>query len=102
PFLLISPSARFGAMGESGTGIADDISATFYNIGGLGYQKNTQVSLAYSKWLPQFNADLHYSYLNGSTYLKSLDGTISAQVTYLDLGQFQQTFDNGSAGQTFR
>jgi hypothetical protein len=102
PFLIIPPNARTGGMGEVGTGVAKDISATFYNIGGLAYQKNTQVSLTYSKWLPQFNADLHYSYLNGSTYVKGLDGTINAHLVFLDLGEFQQTFETGQQGAKFR
>ncbi|MBC8145840.1 MAG: PorV/PorQ family protein [bacterium] len=102
PFLLISPSARASGMGEAGTAVASDVNATFFNIGGLAYQKNTQASLTYSKWLPQFNADLHYSYLSGSTYLEDLDGTISGQFTFLDLGEFQQTFENGTTGEKFR
>lgn len=102
PFLLISPNARNGGMGEAGTGITKDINATFYNIGGLAYSRNTQVSLTYSKWLPQFNADLHYSYLNASTYVDDLDGTINGHFVFLDLGQFQQTFENGRTGDNFR
>jgi len=102
PFLLISPNARNGGMGEAGTGITKDINATFYNIGGLAFSRNTQVSLTYSKWLPQFNADLHYSYLNASTFVKELDGTINGHFVFLDLGQFQQTFENGRTGDNFR
>jgi hypothetical protein len=102
PFLLISPNARSGGMGEAGTGVSKDINATFFNIGGLAYEKNTQVSLTYSKWLPQFNADLHYSYLNASTFVKELDGTINGHLVFLDLGEFQQTFENGQQGGKFR
>jgi hypothetical protein len=102
PFLIIPPFARSGGMGEVGTGFAKDGGGTFYNIGGLAYDKNTQVSLTYSKWLPQFNADLHYSYLNGSTYVKDLDGTISGHLVFLDLGEFQQTYENGNQGAKFR
>lgn len=102
PFLLISPNARASAMGEAGTGIANDINATFWNIGGLAYQKNTQIGLTYSKWLPQFNADLHYSYLSGSTYVPELNGAISGHMVFLDLGEFQQTFENGQPGSKFR
>lgn len=102
PFLLISPNARNSGMGETGTGVANDINATYWNIGGLAYQKNTQIGLTYSRWLPQFNADLHYSYLSGSTYVKDIDGAISAQLTFLDLGEFQQTFENGQPGSKFR
>ncbi|MBS1913419.1 MAG: type IX secretion system outer membrane channel protein PorV [Bacteroidetes bacterium] len=102
PFLIIPPNARTGGMGEVGTGTARDISATFYNVGGLAYQKNTQVSVTYSKWLPQFNADLHYSYVNGSTFVKDLDGTVNVHFVFLDLGEFQQTFETGQQGAKFR
>lgn len=102
PFLLIAPNARYAAMGEAGTAIASDVNATFFNVGGLGFQKNTQVSINYSKWLPQFNADLHYGFLSGSMFFEKLDGTLSAHITYLDLGEFQQTFESGQQGQRFR
>jgi hypothetical protein len=102
PFLMIAPNARAGGMGEAGTAVSKDVMATFYNVGGLAYEKNTQVNLTYSKWLPQFNADLHYSYLSGCTYLKELDGTVNAHITFLDLGEFQQTFESGAAGAKFR
>jgi len=102
PFLIIPPNARSGGMGEVGTGISKDINATFYNVGGLAYQKHTQVSLTYSKWLPQFNADLHYSYLNGATYVEDLNGTINGHLIFLDLGEFQQTFETGQQGAKFR
>ncbi len=102
PFLLIAPNARYAGMGEAGTAISSDVNAIFFNIGGLGFQENTQVSINYSKWLPQFNADLHYGFLSGSTFIEKLQGTMSAHITYLDLGEFQQTFDNGQQGQRFR
>lgn len=102
PFLMIAPHARQGGMGETGTGMVSDVSGTFFNIGSLAYIDNTQVSLTYSKWLPQFNADLHYSYLNASTYLEKFNGTLSGHITYLDLGEFQRTFENGTTGGTFR
>ena len=102
PFLLIAPNARYAAMGEAGAAIADDVNATFFNVGGLGFQKNTQVSINYSKWLPQFNADLHYGFLSGSMFFDDLGGTLSAHIIYLDLGEFQQTFENGQQGQRFR
>ena len=102
PFLQIAPNARYAGMGEAGTAIASDVNATFFNIGGLGFQKHTQVSINYSKWLPQFNADLHYGFLTGSMFIEKLDGTVSAHITYLDLGEFQQTFDGGEQGQRFR
>ena len=102
PFPLIAPNARYAGMGEAGTAISSDVNAVFFNIGGLGFQENTQVSINYSKWLPQFNADLHYGFLSGAMHFEELQGTMSAHITYLDLGEFRQTFENGREGLRFR
>ncbi|MGE5314826.1 MAG: type IX secretion system outer membrane channel protein PorV [Acidobacteriota bacterium] len=95
PFLLISPNSRASGMGESGTGIADDAAALFWNPAGLAFQKGSEVSLSHAKWLPQFNlSDLFYEYLNFKTDIQDF-GTIGASVTYLNLGEFIQTSEQG-------
>ena len=109
PFLLISPDARSSGMGEVGTAIADDINAIFWNPAGLGfhdYVKKTgymedemepygQVALSFSKWLPQFNADLYYSYLTAGRFVEELDGTVAFNFIYMNLGEFTRTSENG-------
>ncbi|MBL7999108.1 MAG: PorV/PorQ family protein [Candidatus Kapabacteria bacterium] len=103
PFLLISPDARASGMGETGTAIADNINAIHWNTGGLAFQQKRQIALTYSKWLPQFNADLFYSYGTYGQYFKELDGTIALNFIFMNLGQFQRTSDNGTAlGAPFR
>ncbi len=103
PFLLISPDARAGGMGEVGTAIADDINAVYWNPAGLGFQSNQrQVALSFSKWLPQFNADLFYSYGSYGQYVEALDGTIAATLIFMNLGEFTRTAENGQALGTFR
>lgn len=95
PFLLISPNSRASGMGESGTGVADDASAVFWNPAGLAFQKGSEVSLSHAKWLPQFNlSDLFYEYLNFKTDITDF-GTVAASVTYLNLGTFNQTTEQG-------
>lgn len=115
PFLLISPDARASGMGEVGTAIADDLNAIYWNPAGLGFndyitqpnqdedQKSIyrQISLTYSKWLPQFNTDLFYSYGTYGQYVKEIDGTFAANLTYMHLGEFQQTFEDGRLGKKF-
>ena len=110
PFLLISPDARSSGMGEVGTAIADDINAIYWNTAGLGFhdyvddpdKKETdrepwrQVSLSFSKWLPQFNADLYYSYFTIGQYFKQLDGTAAFNFILMNLGEFQRTDVNGN------
>jgi len=102
PFLLIAPDARASGMGEVGTAIADNIYAVFWNPAGLGFQQTRQVGLSFSKWLPQFNADLFYSYGTYGQYLEALDGTIAATFIFMNLGEFTRTSDNGTALGTFR
>ena len=103
PFLLIAPDARAGGMGEVGTAIADDINAVFWNPAGLGFQTNTrQIALSFSKWLPQFNADLFYSYGTYGQYVEALDGTIAGTFIFMNLGEFTRTAEDGTELGKFR
>lgn len=103
PFLLIAPDARASGMGEVGTAIADDLYAVFWNPAGLGFQTNErQVALSFSKWLPQFNADLFYSYGSYGQYVDAIDGTIAGTFIFMNLGEFTRTADDGTALGTFR
>lgn len=112
PFLLISPDARASGRGETGTAIADDINAIYWNPGGLAFldyfpvQNNyddpdmrdpyRQFALAYSPWLPQFNADLFYSYLTYGQRLDDIDGTFAVNFIFMNLGEFTRTADDGT------
>jgi hypothetical protein len=96
PFLLIAPNARADGMGEAGGGLADDASAAYWNPGGLAFQKGQEVSLTHSNWLPQFQqSDLFYEYLSYKNHIEDIGGTISASVTYLNLGEFIETSPDG-------
>ncbi|MCE5305254.1 MAG: PorV/PorQ family protein [Chloroherpetonaceae bacterium] len=111
PFLLISPDARMSGMGETGTAIADDINAIYWNPAGLGFldyfpKQNPfdeneelrpfrQVALSYSPWLPQFNADLFYSYGTIGQYFDYLQGTVAFNFIFMNLGEFNRTSENG-------
>lgn len=101
PFLLISPNSRSNAMGDAGTGIADDINALYWNPGGLAYQDQQQASLSFSKWLPQFNADLYYSYAAYGQYVKSVEGYCTVSFILMNLGEFQHTGNGGEKLGTF-
>jgi hypothetical protein len=61
PFLLIAPNARADGMGESGVALSDDGAASYWNPGGLAFEKYQEVSITHSNWLPQFHlSDLFY------------------------------------------
>lgn len=103
PFLLIAPNARADGMGEAGGGLADDASAAYWNPAGLAFQKGQEVSLTHSNWLPQFQqSDLFYEYLSYKNYIEDIGGTITASVTYLNLGEFAETRDDPTVISTFK
>src|SRR5690606_19156490 len=102
PFLLISPNARASAMGDAGTGIATDINALYWNPGGLAFMEERQASLSFSKWLPQFNADLFYSYGAYGQYVEAVEGTMAVNFILMNLGEFTKTDINGNDLGKFR
>lgn len=95
PFLLISPDARAGGMGETETGLADDGTAVFWNVGGLGFFKGDYISLTEAPWLPEFSSDLNYNFLSYSHYIDDWASSIAGSITYFNLGQFNYTGSNG-------
>jgi hypothetical protein len=104
PFMLIAPDARASGMGDVGTGLADGVSAIYWNPSGLAFQKGKEVSLTHSQWLPQFNSDLFYDYVNFKwNDEETFGGTIGAGITFLNLGQFIYTNESSpTALGTFR
>lgn len=103
PFLLIAPNARADAMGEAGAALANDASASFWNPAALAFQPGQELSLTHSAWLPQFQqSDLFYDYLAYRNYLEDWGGTLGASITYLSLGEFNETKDTPDIINTFK
>lgn len=95
PFLLLAPDSRAGGIGESGSGLADNSSAIFWNPAGIAFLSGTEVSITHSNWLPQFQLDLFYDYLSYRQYFEELDGSVTASVTYMNFGEFVRTSADG-------
>lgn len=91
PFLLLAPDSRAGGIGESGTGLADNSSAIFWNPAGIAFLSGTEVSITHSNWLPQFNLDLFYDYLTFRKYFEEINGSVTASITYMNFGEFVRT-----------
>lgn len=95
PFLLIEPDSRATGMGNTGTAIADNASAMFWNPAGLAFQTGNQVSITHANWLPGLQADdIFYDYLVGKYEVEGI-GTIGAHITYLNLGSQERTNEQG-------
>ncbi|MBZ0200746.1 MAG: PorV/PorQ family protein [Ignavibacteriaceae bacterium] len=95
PFLLLAPDSRAGGIGESGTGLADNSAAIFWNPAGIAFLTGTELSITHSNWLPQFNLDLFYDYLTYRQYVEEIDGSVTASITYMNFGEFQRTLESG-------
>jgi hypothetical protein len=96
PFLLIAPNSRASGMGEAGVALADDGWAIFWNPAGLGFQQGSEISLSHANWLPKFNLpDLWIAHLVYKQRVEEFDGTAALGVTFLNLGEIQQTGSGG-------
>lgn len=94
-FLLISPNSRASGMGEAFVGLADDVSAIYWNPGGLAFQKGRQFTSMYSKWLPKLNLDdMYYVFGAYRQYIEGL-GTVGGNITFLNLGEQTITDETG-------
>ncbi len=91
PFLLLAPDSRGGAIGESGTGLADNSAAIFWNPAGIAFLKGSEISITHSNWLPQFHLDIFYDYLTYRQYIDDIDGSLTASITYMNYGKFVRT-----------
>ncbi|HOJ36770.1 MAG TPA: type IX secretion system outer membrane channel protein PorV [Ignavibacteriales bacterium] len=102
PFLLIAPDSKFGAMGEAGSALSDNVAGIYWNPAGIAFLTGSEVSLTHSKWLPQFNLDLYYDYLAYRTYIEDLEGSVTTSITFMNYGEFVRTSDRGDVLGTFR
>ena len=85
-FLLISPGARAGGMGEAQVAVATDAYASYLNPAGLAFLEGSELALMHVNWLPNLADDLYYEFL---AYRKSFPnlGTLGGHIIYLNLGE---------------
>ncbi len=89
-FLLISPGARAGGMGEAQVAVANDAYASYWNPAGLAFLDNQEIAAMHVNWLPGLADDLYYEFI---AYRNSFEGIghFGANFTYLSLGEQIQT-----------
>lgn len=91
PFLLITPDARAGSMGDAGVAVQPDGNAMSINPSKLAFiDKPYGVSLSYSPWLKSLVPDINLAYLSGFYRLDD-KSTIASSLRYFSLGQIQLT-----------
>ena len=91
PFLLISPDARAGGMGEAGVAVQPDANAMAINPAKLAFLDRTYgFSVSYSPWLKSLIPDVNLTYLSGYYKLDNRN-TNWASLRYFSLGEIQLT-----------
>lgn len=91
PFLLITPDARAGSMGDAGVAVLPDINAASINPSKLAFlEQPAGFSISYSPWLKRLVPDINLAFLSGFYHLDTRN-TLGASLRYFSLGQLQLT-----------
>ena len=91
PFLLITPDARAGSMGEAGVAIQPDANAMAINPAKLAFlDRPYGFSASYSPWLKSLVPDINLAYISGFYKLNDYSA-IGSSLRYFSLGQIQLT-----------
>lgn len=87
PFLLITPDARSGAMGDAGVAISPDANAMHKNVARLAFAENKmEISATYTPWLSSLGLDdIYLAYLSGY-YKLDENQALGASIRYFSLG----------------
>ena len=85
-FLLISPGARAGGMGEAQVAVANDVYASYWNPAGLAFLEGSEMAIMHVNWLPNLADDLYYEFLAFRRHFPYL-GTLGGHIIYLNLGE---------------
>ena len=97
PFLMISPEARAGGMGDAGCASSPDANSTHWNPAKFAFiEKNMGVSISYTPWLRQLVNDINLSYVSLYKKLKN-DQTIATSLRYFSLGNIDFTDNAGNS-----
>ncbi|MGF1922740.1 MAG: type IX secretion system outer membrane channel protein PorV [Bacteroidia bacterium] len=91
PFLLITPDARGGSMGEAGVAVNPDANSMAINPSKLAFlDRPYGFSASYSPWLKSLVPDINLAYISGFYKLNDVSA-IGSSMRYFSLGQIQLT-----------
>ena len=99
-FLLISPGARAGGMGEAQVAVANDAYASYWNPAGLAFLEGSEAALMHVNWLPNLVSDMYYEFVAFRHHVPTL-GTLGGHIIFLNLGEQQRTDEQGENLGTF-
>ncbi len=85
PSLIIPPGARANGMGESHVAVADDATASWWNVGALAFIPDNNLAFMHSQLVPDLASDVYYEFLGYSHEIKGT-GVIGFSVIFLTYG----------------
>ncbi len=97
PFLLISPDARSGGMGDAGVASMPDANSMHWNPAKYAFIPDSLkmgFAVSYAPWLRQLVPDINLSYLSFYYKLQNHQ-TVAASLRYFSLGNIEFTDNNG-------
>lgn len=101
PFLMITPDARAGGMGDVGGATSADANSVHWNPAKLVFVENDiGFSLSYTPWLGKIINDMWIGYLSGY-YKISQEQAVAVTMRYFDLGEIFFTSDQGDPLEQF-
>jgi hypothetical protein len=86
PFLRIDVGSRAVGMGGAFTAIANDVSAMYWNPGGVARIANAEAMFCYTRWL----ADVTFNYAAFAINLRNL-GIVGVNATFLTMDEMDRT-----------
>ena len=102
PFLMISPDARAGGMGDQGVSSTADANSMHWNPSKLAFvEKKSGIAISYTPWLKALVNDIFLGYLAGYTKLEN-NQTIGASLRYFSLGNITFTSEKGEVLRDFK
>ena len=97
--------ARYNALGEAGSALAQDAAATWFNPGGLAFmgdrRETTDVQLMYSKLAAGLADDINLSWAGYATAVGN-NGALGVTFTYLNMGEQLAVDEDNNVIGTFR
>jgi hypothetical protein len=96
PFLIISPDARSGGMGDIGVASSPDAMSMHWNPSKLAFVSNDfGATVSYTPWLKSLVPDINLNYLTG--YQRTSNGVIGFAFRYFTLGEINFTDRSGES-----